>query len=135
MELAFAKVISEALFFLMSFFFSSTLQPIICDWFDYIIHHIWLKVNTFLITCGIIFTKYGLEQNMKYSERLKSLREDSDLTQSDIAKVLNTTYQYYSTYEAGKREMPFSRAIELARYYNVSLDYLAGLIDTPRKLN
>lgn len=72
---------------------------------------------------------------MKYSERLKALREDHDLTQTDIAKVLGTTYQYYSTYEAGKRELPFARAIELARYYNVSLDYLAGLIDTPEKLN
>ncbi len=72
---------------------------------------------------------------MKYSERIKALREDHDLTQSDIAQVLGTTYQYYSTYEAGKRELPFSRAIELARYYNVSLDYLAGLIDTPEKLH
>lgn len=71
---------------------------------------------------------------MKYAERLKSLREDNDLTQTDVAKVLNTTYQYYSTYEAGKREMPLSRAIELAKFYNVSLDYLAGIIDTPRKL-
>lgn len=72
---------------------------------------------------------------MKYAERLKSLRQDRDLTQSDIAKVLETTYQYYSTYESGKREMPLSRAIILARFYNVSLDYLAGLIDTPRKLS
>ena len=72
---------------------------------------------------------------MKYSDRLKALREDHDLTQTDVAKVLGTTYQYYSTYEAGKRELPFSRAIELARYYNVSLDYLAGIIDTPEKLN
>ena len=71
---------------------------------------------------------------MRYSERLKALREDHDLTQADVAQVLGTTYQYYSTYEAGKRELPFSRAIELARYYNVSLDYLAGLIDTPEKL-
>ena len=71
---------------------------------------------------------------MIYAERLKALREDRDLTQTDVAKVLNTTYQYYSTYEAGKREMPFSRAIELAKFYNVSLDYLAGLIDTPNKL-
>ena len=63
-----------------------------------------------------------------------NIREDRDLTQSDIAEVLNTTYQYYSTYEAGKRELPFSRAIELAKFYNVSLDYIAGLIDTPRKL-
>lgn len=72
---------------------------------------------------------------MKYAERLKSLREDGDLTQSDVAKVLGTTYQYYSTYESGKREMPFSRAIKLAKFYNVSLDYLAGIIDTPDKLN
>lgn len=80
------------------------------------------------------FAKIQKEKTMKYSERLKDIREDRDLTQSDIAKVLKTTYQYYSTYEAGKREMPFSRAIELARYYNVSLDYLAGLVDTPKKL-
>lgn len=72
---------------------------------------------------------------MEYAKRLKDIREDHDLTQSDIAKVLQTTYQYYSTYESGKRDMPFSRAIELAKFYNVSLDYLAGLIDAPRKLN
>lgn len=72
---------------------------------------------------------------MKYAERLKSLREDGDFTQSDIAKVLGTTYQYYSTYESGKREMPFSRAIKLAKFYNVSLDYLAGITDTPEKIN
>jgi len=71
---------------------------------------------------------------MEYAKRLRNIREDRDLTQSDIAEVLKTSYQYYSTYEAGKRELPFSRAIELARYYNVSLDYIAGLIDTPRKL-
>ena len=72
---------------------------------------------------------------MKYAQRLRDIREDNDLTQTDIANVLKTTYQYYSTYENGKREMPFSRAIELAKYYNISLDYLAGLIDTPRKLH
>ena len=72
---------------------------------------------------------------MNYAERLKSLREDRDLTQSEIAAVLGTTYQYYSTYEAGKRELPFTRAIQLAKFYNVSLDYLAGLIDTPEKLH
>lgn len=72
---------------------------------------------------------------MEYAQRLRDIREDNDLTQADIANVLKTTYQYYSTYENGKREMPFSRAIELAKYYNISLDYLAGLIDTPRKLH
>ncbi len=71
---------------------------------------------------------------MKYSDRLRGLREDRDLTQSDVAKVLGTTYQYYSTYESGKRELPFTRAIELAKFYNVSLDYLAGIADIPKKL-
>ncbi len=71
---------------------------------------------------------------MRYAERLRNLREDRNLTQSDIAQILGTTYQYYSTYEAGKRELPFTRAIKLAQFYNVSLDYLAGLTDTPKPL-
>lgn len=71
---------------------------------------------------------------MNYAKRLRDLREDRDLTQSDIAKILNTTYQYYGAYESGKRELPFSRAIQLAQFYNISLDYLAGLTDTPKKL-
>ncbi|MBE6702375.1 MAG: helix-turn-helix transcriptional regulator [Ruminococcaceae bacterium] len=72
---------------------------------------------------------------MKYANRLHDIRIDHDLKQVDIAKILETTQQYYSAYESGKRDMPFSRAIELAKFYNVSLDYLAGLIDTPRKLS
>ncbi len=71
---------------------------------------------------------------MNYAKRMRDLREDRDLTQSDVANVLKTTYQYYSTYESGKRELPFSRAIQLAQFYNVSLDYLAGLTDVPKKL-
>ncbi len=71
---------------------------------------------------------------MNYNKRLRNLREDRDLTQAQVAEVLNTTYQYYSTYESGKRELPFSRAIILAQFYNVSLDYLAGIIDVPKKL-
>ncbi len=72
--------------------------------------------------------------DLKYAKRLRDLREDRDLTQSDVARVLGTTYQYYSTYESGKRELPFSRAILLAEFYNVSLDYLAGLTDQERPL-
>lgn len=71
---------------------------------------------------------------MRYAKRLRDIREDHDLTQADIAKVLGTTYQYYSTYESGKRDLPFSRAIQLAKYYNVSLDYLAGVIDEAKPL-
>ncbi len=59
-------------------------------------------------------------------QRLRDLREDADKTQIEIADYLGTTAQYYGKYEKGERELPFSRAILLAEYYNVSLDYLAG---------
>ena len=62
------------------------------------------------------------------------MREDSDKKQEDIASILNITRQQYQLYESGKREMPMHHFTVLARYYNVSLDYLAGLTDTPRKL-
>ena len=67
-------------------------------------------------------------------QRLKDTREDTDKKQEDIALVLNITRQQYQLYESGKREMPMHHFVTLAKYYNVSLDYLAGLIDTPRKL-
>lgn len=67
-------------------------------------------------------------------QRLKDTREDADKKQEDIALVLNITRQQYQLYESGKREMPMHHFIALARYYNVSLDYLAGLIETPKKL-
>ncbi|MBR3714648.1 MAG: helix-turn-helix transcriptional regulator [Clostridia bacterium] len=67
-------------------------------------------------------------------QRLKDTREDTDKKQEDIALVLNITRQQYQLYESGKREMPMHHFVTLAKYYNISLDYLAGLIDTPRKL-
>lgn len=63
--------------------------------------------------------------------RIRDLREDSDKTQTDIANYLGTTAQYYGKYEKGERELPFSRAIQLANYYNVSLDYIAGRTNFP----
>lgn len=63
---------------------------------------------------------------MAFYQRIRDLREDSDKTQSDIAEYLGTTAQYYGKYEKGERELPFSRAIQLAEYYGVTLDYLAG---------
>ena len=67
-------------------------------------------------------------------QRLRDLREDSDKSQTQVAEVLGIKYQQYARYENGEREIPLHHFITLARYYNVSLDYLAGLIDTPRKL-
>lgn len=71
---------------------------------------------------------------MNAYQRLKDLREDADKSQEEIAKILGTNQSYYAQYENGKRAIPFERMVVLARYYNISLDYLAGLIDTPRKL-
>ena len=71
---------------------------------------------------------------MYFYQRLKDLREDAEKKQEDIASVLNITRQQYQLYESGKREMPMHHFITLAKHYNVSLDYLAGLIETPRNL-
>ena len=71
---------------------------------------------------------------MKTYQRLRDLREDSDKSQEEIAKILGTSQSYYAQYENGKRSIPFERMVVLARYYNVSLDYFAGFIDTPKRL-
>lgn len=71
---------------------------------------------------------------MKHYPRLKDLREDADLKQKDIAKILKTTQEQYHRYEAGERQLPMHHFITLAKYYNVTLDYLAGLIQEPRPL-
>ena len=72
---------------------------------------------------------------MKHYQRLRDLREDHDKTQKEIAELLRTTQPQYTRYETGERELPMHHFITLAKYYNVSLDYLSGLIDTPRTLN
>ncbi len=69
---------------------------------------------------------------MSYYKRLRELREDHDKTQKEIADILETTYQYYSAYERGIRDIPFQRIIKLAEYYGVSIDYIAGLTDIPK---
>ena len=71
---------------------------------------------------------------MNAYQRLRDLREDHDLKQSDIAKLLQTTQEQISKYEMGKQMMGIDKYIVLARFYNASLDSLTGLIDTPRKL-
>ena len=65
-------------------------------------------------------------------QRIRNLREDKDLPQRDVAAVLGITTQQYSLYERGEREIPFHHAITLAKFYNVSLDYIAGLTNQKR---
>ena len=61
--------------------------------------------------------------------RIRDLREDSDLTQRQIAEVLLCDQSLYPKYERGERELPLNLAVKLAQYYGVSLDYLTGLSD------
>ena len=67
--------------------------------------------------------------------RLKDLREDLELTQADIGKILNITQSEYGKYERGLHMMGIDKYIKLAKYYNTSIDYLVGLIPTPKPLN
>lgn len=64
-------------------------------------------------------------------ERIRNLREDNDLKQEDLAKLLNCTQACYSNYENGRRDIPTEVLRTLARFYNVSVDYLLG--ETNRK--
>lgn len=71
---------------------------------------------------------------MYFYQRLRDMREDHDLSQKNIAAILNISPQHYSMYELGKRELPMHHFITLAKFYNVSLDYMAGLTNDPYKL-
>lgn len=71
---------------------------------------------------------------MFFYRRLRDLREDMDMTQAQVAAYLGTAREQYNKYELGKQEIPFHFVIALAKLYNVSIDYISGIEDTPRKL-
>lgn len=64
---------------------------------------------------------------MEYAQRLREIREDKDLTQKDIAKLLGTTQPQIYKYENGIQEMTVSRLAKLCEFYGVSADYILGL--------
>ena len=66
---------------------------------------------------------------MNYAERIRALREDSDKTQTDIAKLLKVGQRTYCDYELGKTRIPVDSLIILAKLYNVSMDYICGVSD------
>lgn len=62
-----------------------------------------------------------------YAEKLKSIRQDADITQTELAQVLGTTQQQIYKYESGKQEMTISRLMAFCAYFGVSADYVLGL--------
>lgn len=70
----------------------------------------------------------------RFNNRLRDLREDKDLTQAKVAKLFYLQITQYRRYENGESDLPLEWAKKFARFYNVSIDYIAGLIDFPEKL-
>ena len=66
-------------------------------------------------------------------KRIRDLREDNDLTQREIAAVLNCSQVSYSHYEIGRRDIPLEFLIKLSDFYDVSVDYILGLTDVKQK--
>lgn len=68
---------------------------------------------------------------MTYEERLRGLREDSDLTQTQMGEFLNASQRAVSNWENGKTEPPYDILVKYAKHFRVSADYLLGITDTP----
>lgn len=71
---------------------------------------------------------------MQYFKRIKEIREDRDIKQKEIAEILQTDQSYYSKYERGLHPMTADQIIILCKYYNLSADYMLGIIDEPRQI-
>lgn len=67
--------------------------------------------------------------HLEYPERIRALRQDNDLSQQTIAKMLGVAQTTYSQYEFEKRPMPIEYLVALCKFYNVSADYILGLTD------
>lgn len=66
---------------------------------------------------------------MTYNERIREIREDNQLTQQKVADLLNIGQRTYADYESGKTRIPVDNLMKLAKFYNVSMDYIAGASD------
>lgn len=69
---------------------------------------------------------------MNYRERLRNIREDRDLTQAEIGKLLNKSQQGYSHIESGRAELKIDDLVTLCRFYDLSADYIIGLVSKPQ---
>ncbi len=68
-----------------------------------------------------------------FIEKLRGLREDNDLTQSEVAAVMGTSQTMYARYERGANEMPIHHLVTLCKFYNISADYLLDTTPDPKR--
>ncbi len=71
---------------------------------------------------------------MNYRTRIRNIREDRDFTQAEIGKLLQKSQQGYNHIEAGRAELKIEDLATLCKFYNLSADYLIGLIDDPKPI-
>ncbi len=71
---------------------------------------------------------------MKIYQRIRDLREDRGLTQTQIADLLNTSQTVYSRYERNERDLPIDYLVTLCKFYNISADYILGFINEIKPL-
>ncbi len=71
---------------------------------------------------------------MDYRTRIKGIREDRDLTQAEIGKLLQKSQQGYNHIETGRAELKIEDLVKLCKFYNISADYLIGIIDEAKPL-
>lgn len=69
---------------------------------------------------------------MDYRSRIRDVREDKDMTQAEIGRLLNKSQQGYNHIEAGRAELKIDDLIKLCEFYDLSADYLIGLVNTPK---
>ncbi len=70
---------------------------------------------------------------MRYNERIRGIREDHDLTQQKVADLLHIGQRTYADYESGKTRIPVDSLLILAKFYDVSLDYITGASNIKKK--
>ena len=66
-----------------------------------------------------------------YRIRMRNVREDRDLTQAEVGKILSKSQQGYNHIEAGRAELKIDDLVKLCKFYDLSADYLIGLVDKP----
>ena len=69
--------------------------------------------------------------HLDYRSRLRNVREDRDLTQAEVGKVINKSQQGYNHIETGRAELKIDDLVALCKFYNLSADYLIGLSNSP----
>jgi len=69
---------------------------------------------------------------MMYRERLRAVREDRDLTQEQLGEIINKSQQGYNHIETGRAELKIDDLVKLCKFYDLSADYLIGLINDPK---